>query len=131
MNINAINTVSSSADVSGVNPGLTVVKNTAAKPEKVEKPEPIDSRQGQADGREKEDPSLNAAVEMAETLNEYMNDLQTNIGFYIREDLGHQVVVEIKNRETDELIKQIPTEEMLKIKEKMEELTGLIFDTRA
>ena len=66
--------------------------------------------------------------EMAEALNEYMDDLQTNLGFSIREDLDHQVVVEIKNRKTDELIKQIPSEELLKIMENMKELNGIIFD---
>ncbi|MDA3791465.1 MAG: flagellar protein FlaG [Desulfobacula sp.] len=61
-------------------------------------------------------------------LNEYMTGLQTNLRFSIYEKLDHQVVVEIKNRETDELIKQIPSEELLELRVKMEELTGLLFD---
>ncbi len=66
--------------------------------------------------------------ELAEALNEYMDDLQTNLGFSIREDLENQVVVEIKNRDTDELIRQIPSEELLTIMENMKELNGIIFD---
>jgi flagellar protein FlaG len=66
--------------------------------------------------------------EMVTDLNEYMDTLQTHLGFSIREDLGRRVVVEIKNRKTDELIKQIPSEELLKIMENMRELTGIIFD---
>lgn len=73
-------------------------------------------------------PDAEKTKELVEELNEYMDDLQTQLGFSIREDLNHQVVVEIKNRETDTLIKQIPSEELLKIKKKMEELTGIIFD---
>jgi len=69
--------------------------------------------------------------EIASILNEHMDDLQTNLGFSIRDDLNHLVIVEIKNRKTDELVKQIPAEELLMIKEKMEELTGLIFDQKA
>ncbi len=65
---------------------------------------------------------------VAEEMNDIMDDFQTSLGFSIREELNNQVVVEIKNRETDELIKQIPAEELLAIKEKMEELTGLLFD---
>ena len=42
--------------------------------------------------------------------------------------LNHQVIVEIKNRKTNELVKQIPSEELVTIKEKMAELTGLLFD---
>jgi flagellar protein FlaG len=68
------------------------------------------------------------AKEMVKDLNEYMDTLQTHLGFSIREDLGRRVVVEIKNRKTDELIKQIPSEELLKIMENMKELTGIIFD---
>jgi flagellar protein FlaG len=61
-------------------------------------------------------------------LNEYMSDLQTNLRFSMYEKLDNQVVVEIKNRKTDELIKQIPSEELLELRVKMEELTGLLFD---
>ncbi len=72
--------------------------------------------------------SVNETLKITSELNELMEDLQTNLGFYIREDLDHQVVVEIKDRSTDELIRQIPSEEMLQIREKMLELNGLIFD---
>jgi flagellar protein FlaG len=40
------------------------------------------------------------------------------------------VVVEIKNRETDEVIKQIPSEEILELRVKMEELTGMLLDEK-
>ncbi len=66
--------------------------------------------------------------EMADALNDIMNDLGTNLGFSIREDMDNKVVVEVKNRNTDELIRQIPSEELLKIMEKMEALSGIIFD---
>jgi flagellar protein FlaG len=75
--------------------------------------------------------SVDDIKELAEGMNEIMDDLQTSIGFSIREELNHQVVVEIKDRQTDELIKQIPSEELLAIKEKMEEFTGLLFDQQA
>lgn len=71
---------------------------------------------------------LKEVRELTAEMNELMDDLQTTLGFSIREDLNHQVVIEITNRETNELIKQIPSEELLNIKEKMEEFTGLIFD---
>lgn len=69
--------------------------------------------------------------ELVEGLNELMDGLQTSIGFSIHEGDNHQVVVQIKDRKTDELIKQIPSEELLVIKEKMEEFTGLILDHQA
>jgi flagellar protein FlaG len=72
--------------------------------------------------------SLEQTEALAEGLNEMMDGLQTNIGFSIHEGEENQVVVQIKDRKTDELIKQIPSEELLVIKEKMEELSGLILD---
>jgi flagellar protein FlaG len=68
--------------------------------------------------------------ELVQDLNELMDGLQTSIGFSIHEGDNNQVVVQIKDRRTSELIKQIPSEELLVIKEKMEEFTGLIFDRR-
>jgi len=72
--------------------------------------------------------SAEEAQKMADVINEQMAELQTNLGFNIREDLNRKVIVEIKNRSTDELIRQIPSEELLTIMKKMEELTGLLFD---
>ncbi len=66
--------------------------------------------------------------QLVDELNEYMDDLQTHLGFSIREDMDHQVVVKITNRKTGELLKQIPSEELLKIRQRMEELTGFLFD---
>lgn len=81
-----------------------------------------------AEERKQQSPDVSDVKEMADALNEYMDILHTNLGFSIREELNHQVVVEIKNRDTDELVKQIPSEELLKIMENMKELTGIIFD---
>ncbi len=71
--------------------------------------------------------SVKDTKELTEDMNELMDDLQTSLGFSIIED-DHQVIVQITNRETNELIKQIPSEELLTIKKKMEEFTGLLFD---
>lgn len=72
--------------------------------------------------------SVKDTKELAKEMNEIMDDLQTSLGFSVREGLNKIVVVEITDRQTNEVIKQIPSEELLTIKEKMEEFTGLIFD---
>ena len=81
----------------------------------------------QANGQQKIE-SVEQMKELREELNEQMEELQTNLGFSISEEHDNKVVVEIKNRDTQEIIKQIPPEEMLDIQEKMAELTGLLFD---
>lgn len=72
--------------------------------------------------------SVKDTKELTQEMNEIMDDLQTSLGFSIREELNNQVIVEITDRKTNKVIKQIPSEELLTIKEKMEEFTGLIFD---
>jgi len=75
--------------------------------------------------------SAEETAQITQDLNEYMTDLQTNLRFSMYEKLDHQVVVQVKNKETDELIKQIPSEELLELRVKMEELSGLLFDGKA
>jgi flagellar protein FlaG len=93
-------------------------------------PEPEKRQASQAAAESRQDTPVEKTREMTETLNDIMGDMGTNLGFSIREDLDNQVIVEVKNRKTDELIRQIPSEELLNIMEKMEELSGLIFDRR-
>ena len=99
-------------------------------PSKVDTADNIQNRQAAEKTKEEQSRILSAkeTKELTDEMNDLMDDLQTSLGFSIREELNHQIVVEIKNRETNELIKQIPSEELLTIKEKMEEFTGLIFD---
>ncbi|MCK5162646.1 MAG: flagellar protein FlaG [Desulfobacula sp.] len=99
-------------------------------PSKVDTADNIQNRQAAEKTKEEQSRILSAkeTKELTNEMNDLMDDLQTSLGFSIREELNHQIVVEIKNRETNELIKQIPSEELLTIKEKMEEFTGLIFD---
>ncbi|MCP3941177.1 MAG: flagellar protein FlaG [Desulfobacteraceae bacterium] len=106
-------------------------------PNKVDAPEKIDSRESENNRQaarvkeeQKTDFSARKATELAKQMNEIMDDLQTRLGFSVREDLHNQVIVEITDRETNELIKQIPSEELLAIKEKMEEFSGLLFDQK-
>lgn len=69
------------------------------------------------------------AKEVIESLEAYMNVLQTTIGFRVN-DKTDNIVVSVINRETDEVIRQIPPEELLALQEKMQELTGTIFSEK-
>lgn len=119
-----VNTVNASQEVAI--PGSTPFE---AKPATKTKPvEPAQQKTPIGDQKQEGPTQLEEVKEIAESLNEYMGDLQTNLGFFIHEDLDHQVIVEIKNKKTHELVKQIPSEEIVAIREKMAELTGLLFD---
>ncbi|MCD4741889.1 MAG: flagellar protein FlaG [Desulfobacteraceae bacterium] len=133
MNINNIN-----ADVATMeSPPVEAPAPQAASPAidpvaKTEKVRMLQVKEEQKAGKANQGESLSAeeTKQITEDLNEYMNDLQTNLRFSIYEKLDHQVVVEIKNRKTDELIKQIPSEEILELRVKMEELTGMLLDEK-
>lgn len=121
MNINAATSVSEP-----VFPGTDPLKTQAVGAVKTA-PEP--AKKEVADEKKvKPVTPLEQLQEMADTLNDYMDELQTNLGFFINKKLTNPIIVEIKNRKTDELIKQIPSEELVKIREKMAELTGLLLD---
>ncbi len=70
--------------------------------------------------------TLKETSELVESLENYTNTLQTNIGFSVNTKL-EKVIVTITNKETDEVIRQIPPEELITLLEKMEELTGILF----
>ena len=126
MNINTINTTAKdAAPIEITRQAKVLSQNSAAKD--------IQNMQTQEKTKEKQNSILSAkeTKELTEEMNDLMDDLETNLGFSIREGLNRQVVVEIKNRNTNELIRQIPSEELLKIKEKMVEFTGLIFNQEA
>lgn len=133
MNINNINTVAvpnTSGQVT-TPPSSPVVGTTdsSSGAGKIQMMRPVEPME-KTEKKEEQEALLSETKtkQLVEELNEYMDDLQTNLGFSIREDLNHQVVVEIKNRKTDELVRQIPSEELLIIREKMMELSGFIFD---
>lgn len=136
MNINTISTASES-----VKPVLTEPVMPASEPTKIDGANKNNSRisvsvdnyrPAEAKGKQENYLSAEAAEQLISEMNEIMDNLnlKTRLGFSMRENHKHQVIVEIKNRDTDELIKQIPSEELLSIKEKIEEFTGLIFDQR-
>lgn len=113
-----------------VNPNVSNVSPETNAPERAAKSASLTVSQKQPDkanGQQKIE-SVEQMKELREELNEQMDELQTNLEFSISEEHNDKVVVEIKNRETEELVKQIPPEEMLDIQEKMAELTGLLFD---
>jgi len=74
--------------------------------------------------------TIDEIEELTIELNSYMEDLRTSLRFSLHKEIDNQVIVQIKNKETGELIRQFPPEELLQIREKMIDLAGLIFDQR-
>ncbi len=84
------------------------------------------------DGKEKIqtkllDVSLEETKKLAEEIEKYLKDLNIKLSFKI-DRKTHDIIVKIINRETGELIRQIPPQELLKLRQKLEELVGVLFN---
>ena len=69
--------------------------------------------------------------EDAETMTNEMNDvlgaMHNGIRFRLSGD-GGNMVVQIIDRETEEVIREVPSEDLVEIREKFDEAMGVIFD---
>ncbi|SFM42892.1 flagellar protein FlaG [Thermodesulforhabdus norvegica] len=72
------------------------------------------------------DMSLEDVKELAEQIENYLKEINVKLSFKI-DKKTHDVVVRVINRETGELIRQIPPDELLKLRQKLEELVGVLF----
>ncbi|QCQ22669.1 flagellar protein FlaG [Desulfoglaeba alkanexedens] len=63
---------------------------------------------------------------LVEEVQSYLEDLNIRLKFIVHEETG-DVVVRVLNKETGELIREIPPEELLKLRQKLEELRGVLF----
>ena len=67
---------------------------------------------------------------MVEALQELTQTLNTSMNFTVNETTKG-IVVEIVDKETDDVIRQIPPEELVAIQEKMMDLTGFLLNNEA
>ncbi|MBA2849262.1 flagellar protein FlaG [Thermosulfuriphilus ammonigenes] len=72
----------------------------------------------------------NQLEKLAESIEEYLQHLDFKIEFSVHEDTD-QIIVKVVDPKSGKVIRQIPPEELLKIQEKLHELTGLLFEKKA
>lgn len=74
------------------------------------------------------------AKEIAKAVEEMQRRLDalgnTRLNFRVQEK-PNEVVVQVTDRQSGELVRQFPSEEALKLRAKLQELTGLLFDEQA
>ncbi|MET4001048.1 flagellar protein FlaG [Marinobacterium sp. MBR-109] len=105
---------SASANTAAPVPTVNAATNTVQQAQQAEKPEVSPEK-------------LQAAVEK---MNELMQSGNRSLRFSV-DDTADRVVVKVMDLETEEVVRQIPTEETLKFSEFLEGMVGLIFDERA
>lgn len=71
-----------------------------------------------------------AEVEAAvEEMNAFVQSMQRNLSFSIDEQLGEKII-SVKDVESEEVIRQIPSEELVVLRKKMDDVVGILFDTK-
>ena len=67
--------------------------------------------------------------EVVESFQEMSETIQTKLSFSVDEE-NNEIVVKIFDKESEELIRQFPSEKMLSLQDKMSDLAGFLFDTK-
>lgn len=103
---------------------------------------PLPSRQVQAGDKiagsgtflpQQEDKEISESQSLQETvtrINDHVQNLHRDLHFSIDEESG-RTVIKVIDSETDELIRQIPSEKLLAISRAFEEFSGLLLEAEA
>jgi flagellar protein FlaG len=77
------------------------------------------------EAKEQQEPDLKTVESAVEGLNQYAQSIRRDLAFSLQGEPG-QVVVEVTDSETGELIRKIPSEEALKLSERIAEVRSLM-----
>lgn len=119
-------------DIGMVKDGLNQAERTGptAKADKADPTRQVEQQPLQQDelAEELEDASRakEFAEEVASGLNELVQNLHRELQFSVDDDSG-QTIIKVIDRETDEVVRQIPSEEVLRLRKRLEEASGIIF----
>ena len=98
------------------------------------KPEPVDTKavqqQAQESAKKAQEMTAEEVQAVVDKLNEFMAHGQRNLNFSVDKDTEN-VVVKVMDTQTQEVIRQFPSEETLKLAKHIEGMLGLIFNDRA
>jgi flagellar protein FlaG len=89
-------------------------------------PADLDVRQGE---EQKDQDPIVLAGELTDEVNALLSNV-TSLRFSVEKELD-QVVIQVVDNDTDEMVRQIPPEHMIALVKRMRELTGLLFDSTA
>jgi flagellar protein FlaG len=73
---------------------------------------------------------LGNTQKLVKEIQSYLNNLNIQLSFSIREKTG-DMVVRVLDRESGDVIRQLPPEDLLDLRDKLSELRGALFDKKA
>lgn len=112
-------------DISGtvINSNLSEIKQDQEASSKVqqEKPETVNKFQEVSEAK---------IESIAQAMDNYVRSIQRDLKIRVHNDTGN-IVVEVISGEDGKVIRQIPSENLLNLAAKMEEMTGVLFNENA
>jgi len=106
-------------------PRIKPVNQTEAAVFRKEDKEDSQKKKGEASG----ELDTGTVKEMAERTQAYLDELKIKLDFEVYEETG-DMVIRIFNRETEELLREIPPKDLLELHHKVAELRGILFDEK-
>ena len=113
-------------------PGASVAAPAkSAKPDQVEQYQVL-HKAGQVPPAEQEVKEIDQAElsQAVKQINDFVQDIQRDLEFSVDDDTG-RTVIRVFDSKTDELIRQIPNEEVLELAKNLKETNGLLFNAKA
>ncbi|MEH0022349.1 MAG: flagellar protein FlaG [Desulfobacter sp.] len=95
-------------------------------PESVNRQVKADQAEGRV-ARDDEKISVKEVKEMLDAFQDLSETIQTKLSFTV-DDTNNEIVVKVFDKESNELIRQFPSEEMLALQDKMTDLAGFLFN---
>jgi len=99
------------------------------KPEELDKSKELDKNLKDEKQHSKKEMTKEELQDLTKKLNKEMEPLNPDIKFHFN-DKVNEMVVNVIDKNTDKVIRKIPSDEALKIMEKMRELVGALFDEK-
>lgn len=105
-----------------------VTTSTSVNPKRmVERPNnSVAAQKDQSTSKDEINKKLDSTVK---ALNDHMESLDTNVTFGFNDKI-QSMFVDVIEKSTGKIIRTIPTEEAMKLSEKMKEIVGMIFDKK-
>ena len=113
--------------------------------EQVNQPQQVNNKNTENDNKQKETNLKESVLKMHEEFSEFaskqdFNKIVENVNSYVKlfnnkvsfsMDKNSRQIIFVYNKETGDLVRQIPPEEMVQLLNKLEEISGIIFNNRA
>lgn len=95
---------------------------------------PVTKSEAMIDDKEKKEiketeQSSSTVKETIDEMNAFLQSMQRNLSFSVDEESGEKVI-SVRDSETEEVIRQIPSEELVVLRKKMDDVVGILFDTK-